>query len=494
MNYIFVIIFSLITGNVFALDASDVQLIDQYGIVSSKVRLHDDVDWSVDASKMDNDSYDYGHNEFKDLTNWKDLDPNSWFELSDWIKSREFKDSTPEWRTFLRNKRNAEIVGRVIKCIGVCRYYHGLKPIDSHFQTVLREGDEFITEQNSYAWISLIDGTLIRIAPKSSLTLTEVNLSAKKTFFLVRLNYGQINTQARIHGQFEALNRPETDLAFYPLMLKEANREFYSIQEYRQFDEIDKLTYGITENPGHVLQYKALNEKTQQSLNIIKNRVSEIFVYTANASLKLTNSHLNIFYAVNGKTHFKVSKEIKNFKNTNSSIQQFSVGLRGYNNKTLVDTDYEVWYEVDERGVEINQNDSLAQKYTITESFLERIPTIQLAREILFLKHGSEIYAENISKNDLAKFYLYYLWDDETEMTKRSEFLDEYIRRVETTNLAAMGKVFKDIPIEEYDKTFYEKAMEKHYFALRMQYTEAQKVVRELDDKQYYLWLLKNAN
>lgn len=493
MKYYLCIYLSMAAMNVLALDANDVELIDEFAIVNSKVRLHEDDDWSVDSSEMDVDSYDYGHDEFRDLTDWKDLNPNDWFDLNQWISSRKIKDSKPNWRTYIRNQRNAEIIGRVIKCIGVCRYFHGLKGINSEYQSVLREGDEFITEKNSYAWVTLIDGTLIRIAPKTSLTLTEVNLTPKRTFFLLRLNYGQINTQARISGEFEALNKPETDLAFYPLMLKEANREYYSMQQYRQLNEVDKFTYSITENPGYLLQYQALNKKIKESLDIMQGRVTDIFLYTPNTSINLTNSNLNIFYALNGKTHLKASKNIKSFKSNDTSVQSFSLGLRGYNNKTLEDISYDTWYEVNEKGTQVLENKELSKVYAVTEAFMSRIPTIQLAKEILFLKHGREIYSRNISKNHLAKHHRYYLWDDEAEMKKRKEYLVEYIRRVETTNLSVIAKFFKDFPVENFDKTFYAQAMEKHYFALRMQHTEVPKTVRELDDKQYYLWLLKNA-
>lgn len=145
MKLLIVLYFSLLSGMAVALDATDVQIIEQFGIVSSKVRLHEG-DWSVDASKMDRDSYEYGEEEFKDLTNWKNIKSNEWFDLNRWIKKRELKDKHPDWRTAARNFKNSEIVGRVIKCIGICRYFHDIKGIKSHFQTVIREGDEFVTE------------------------------------------------------------------------------------------------------------------------------------------------------------------------------------------------------------------------------------------------------------------------------------------------------------------------------------------------------------
>jgi len=151
MKAIIVSLIIVSSASVFGLDATDVQLIDQFSIISSKVRLHEDGDWGVDASKMDNDEYEYGHNEFKDLTDWKNLKTDKWFDLTEWTKVREHKDKTPRWRTYLRNKRNSEVLARVIKCLGVCRYYHGLKGINASHMTILREGNEFITEDNSYA-------------------------------------------------------------------------------------------------------------------------------------------------------------------------------------------------------------------------------------------------------------------------------------------------------------------------------------------------------
>lgn len=495
MRFLFACVFMLFSQLSYGLDATDVQLIDKFAIIRTKVQFHEDEEWSVAPDKMDQDELEYGQYEFKDLTNWKEINQEKWFDLREWQKSRKSKDTNTRWRTHLRNYQNAEIVARVIKCIGYCRYFHGIKGISAHHQTVLREGDEFTTEINSYAWLALMDGSLVRVSPKTSLTLQEVNLTPKVNHLMLRLNYGHINFQSRLPGKFETLDKPETDLAFYPLMYKTANREYYSILEYRKFDEVDRLVYAIAENAGHVLQYKTLNEMLAKSFEKISWKDTQLLLITPNATLNLTNTNGSVFYAINDVAQFKITDKIPNFIHSpEQKISQTAyITLREYNKSEAQEIEFNTWYEVDTKGKEYTPKMELEQSYATSEAFLARIPTIHLARELLFSQHSLAIFDPNMNKEQLARYHRYYLWDNEEDIKKRLSFLSEYTRRIETTNLQNLAKVFKDVPVEKFDKSFYSKAMQKHYFALRNLHNENQKIVRELNDNEYYLWLLKNA-
>src|SRR5690606_4233162 len=102
----------------------------------------------------------------------------------------------------------------------------------AQYRSRIHEGDEIVTDKNSMAWVMLIDGTLLRISPNSSISFNDVNLSKQQTQFFMRLNYGHVYIQPRFSGKFEAQDMAETDGAFLPLLEKTANREFYMIQEY----------------------------------------------------------------------------------------------------------------------------------------------------------------------------------------------------------------------------------------------------------------------
>ena len=496
MLYIFSLFCALLLPYAYGLDATDVKLIDSYKIVSSKVseiRLHEDGGWKVDPDKMDQDSYEYGNNEFKDLTDWKHIKQENWFDLGKWKETRKLKDTNPNWRTYLRNKRNSEITARVIKCIGVCRYFQETRGIRTEYMSVLREGDEFITTPHSYAWLTLIDGTLIRVAPESSLTFIEVNLTKQKTFHLIRLNFGQIQTQSRLPGEFEPMNKPETDLAFYPLMIQEANREYYARKEFQQYKQFEQMIYSITENAGYTHQYVRLNEMNKENSEYMKNIDSHLMIFTPNVTMNLINSHANIFYSVNSKTHLKITEDIPGFKKKEGINQSHEVSLRGYNNRDKKELPVGEWFEVNQKGSEIYGGEKLEKTYAVTEGFLRRIPTIQLAREIFFNKYTKSLFNSSLGKNELAKDFRYYLWEGKEQLPKRLKFLDEYIRRIETTNVKVIAKVFKDHKPKVFTKVYYQEAMKKHYFALRQQYSEKMLAVRELNDNEYYLWLIKNA-
>ncbi|MBD65459.1 MAG: hypothetical protein CME62_09650 [Halobacteriovoraceae bacterium] len=480
----------IITLNALALDQSDIDLIDQFDIVPSKVRMQDG-EWGINEKSFDTDDSIYSSTQFKDLNDWQNIDAKEWFDLDNWIKNRELKDQMPDWRVHLRNKLASELMGRVVKCLGSCAYYHKLKPVKAEGQTILREGDEFVTKENSYAWIMLVDGTLIRVSPKTSLSFTEINISDQDIFSLIRLNHGHLNMLARRKGEYQAVNKADTDLAFYPLRLKKANREYYAMQEYRKFSEAQRLIYEIVEHPGYVAQTNALNQMINQQHEKTFTKTSSLYVYTPNFTVKLRGLNLSMFYALNGQGHVKVSDTVENFKETDSREKSARLMLRGYSSFKELTPQRNQWYEIDSKGREAILNPSLEQVYGSSEGMIKRLITLSFAREILIEKHSVDLLRE-ISAEKLTKEFGYRRWTQE-EQIKRRKFLDEYIRRTETTNLLAIAKVFREFKIESFDKSYYAYAMKKYYQALRNMHTESKKAVSEMNDNEYYLWILKNG-
>lgn len=477
-----------------ALDQQDLRFIKKYGIVTSKVVLHDD-SWGVNPSKIDADDYEYGLDQFRDLTDWDKLAPDRWLNFREWKKDRKIKDGRPRWRNLIRNAKSMEIVGRVIKCIGICRYYHGLNSTSASYQTKIREGDEFYTDEHSYAWISLVDGTMVRVSPKTSITFTEVNISKKQVFFLVRLNYGHINWQSRLTGEFPSLDKTETDLAFYPLLLKKANREYYAISEYNKFTDDERLEFSVVDNPGHVSQYKKLNSYLSSDQEVFAKRDSIAYIYTPNTSFIAKNSHLSVFFSLRDKTIFKSSFVQENFIKKDDRSQSVKAFYRGYNNKNEFSPDPQKWYSVNKEGTEIVEDDGGSKSIDAIDGFSSRIPTIHLAREELLRTYSQKLLSAEISQKHMAKYFQYRLWDFEKkdELSLRLSFIKEYIRRVETTNLRAIQQVFSEYPIERINISYYGRAMQLHYKAIREQFSTENIAVREMTESEYYLWLLRHG-
>lgn len=457
------------------------------------IRLHQG-EWFVDAEKVDNDQHEYGREQFKDLTDWGNIDATEWTDIGKWKKQRAAKDETQNWRELVRNARSSELVAKVIKCVGKCQYFKGIFSSEANSLTNLREGDEFQTTAGSSAWLSLMDGTLLRVSPNSSITFNEVNLSKHEVFFLIRLNYGHLQFQSRLKGEFKSLNKPETDMAFYPLKIKEANREYYSIQEYKKFSQFEKLKYALVPHPGFSSQYSALNKMLNSTEFDTSERNTKIFFYTANVSLITENVNGSLFYFPSGIAQLRVEKSIPSFVAESTKQQRAVIQLRGYENQKLTDLTFDQWLEVDSKGQSFDKVEKTNKYLSATENFLLRIPTIQLAREIFMRNYFYKVLDTKNTAQVLARDHTTRLWNtgERPEMFLRETYLKEYIRRTETTNLKSLAKIYPDQENEPFDLSYIEDAMRSHYKRLKNLHSKEHMAVREMSENEYYLWLIRN--
>ena len=468
-------------------------------LVSSLSCLADTVlhegDWALPSESVDPDTQEYGREEFKDLTEWKKIDNAKWTSFGDWKKQRAAKDKLPSWRTLTRNAKSREIIARVIKCVGRCQYYRGLNVSTAQTLTTLREGDEFITAKDSQAWIVLMDGTIFRVSAKTSLTLNEVNLSLKQVSFLIRLNSGHVQFQSRLRGQFKTLNRPESDLVFSPLLVRQANREFYAINEYKKLSKKEKFSYAVAANAGHAAQYLKLNDFLKSKDDVFSKRDSKVLLYTANLSLFTQNTHGSLFYSPRGKSVFKITNELENFTSGDNRVQRARIQKRGYEVSGLDNIIFNQWYEVDAKGENIDTLSLAPRYFEASRSFLNRIPMIQLAREVFLEKYSLGLFSTKGTKS-LARDYGYRLWDNSKrpELFLREAYLKEYIRRTETTNLKSFEKLSEILTPFEFDRSYFQRAMNKHYKKIKDLHSLKNLKVRKLSHKKFYLWLLRENN
>ena len=56
---------------------------------------------------------------------WDDIDPLAWYDLNTWKKRRAIKDENADWKQKFRETRHTERIGKVLKCVGLCRMYRG---------------------------------------------------------------------------------------------------------------------------------------------------------------------------------------------------------------------------------------------------------------------------------------------------------------------------------------------------------------------------------
>ena len=113
------------------------------------------------------DSYFKGHK--RSLIQWGEIDQKRWLSFKKWRENFEKREKFPPWERLKRERSLKEKVGRVVDCRGECFLYRGLGKNKLQFRSTVREGDEIQTSKDSYLWLFLLDGTMVRVSPYSSL-------------------------------------------------------------------------------------------------------------------------------------------------------------------------------------------------------------------------------------------------------------------------------------------------------------------------------------
>ena len=472
-----------------ALEDQDIDLIDNFDLIKTNIRLNLEAN-EDNSAKFDEQSFRFKGQE-RNTINWKELDSYEWLSFSQWAKDLKEKEASPAWRRRVKEQSYAEIMGRVLKCMGICIKYDGVNRSISEYRTRLKEGDEFVTDEGSAAWVILIDGTLLRLAGNTSITLNEVNISNDEVLTMIRLNKGFVHFRPRSTKLEEVLDKPETDLGFYPLPLLKANREFYMIKEYGEIqDPAQKLKYEILQNPGHLTQYAVLNKYIAKNNEFMQKKKSRFYIYSPNASIEAKDHGISMFYEPGSKAVVKI-EPLPNVE----EVSPAKIGLRGFNKKELLDLEENSWQEIDEDGRSISAHTQDVARLEAVEKFSSRIPSIMLAREIWISEYTKDIYKEEWDAKTLATEYGYRLWNEngDGEIDKRLAYVREYIRRLETSNLVGLKTLLKDIPKTGFTVRYYGKLMEKHYFALKKRFNEKNVWVKNMSMSEFYMWVLRNG-
>lgn len=405
----------------------------------------------------------------KSLIEWDRLKPDNWLSLDHWKKSRIRKDQEPEWKLNLTERNLKELVGRFLDCIGDCRIYRGEGFSTSQYNSSVRELDEIITQADSYAWIAMMDGTLVRVSPNTSLSFKEINIGVKENFVHLRINSGNILVLNRESFLYKERNLRETDKIFLPLSYNQANQEEVKIT----LDESD-LSNFITEDTKILKHYKKLNEKITSNNEFVRNKPTYTFVVMPNGTLYGKNMQAEFVVLLGGESYVKrrTYEEQKFVLAEDSQESPVEFFYRGFENKNRFTLEAGVWYQVAAKGREITPHEEPI-KFQIGEYLTSNIPSLLLARELLLEKYSEFLFSENPSRKDLAENAGYRLWGkiDEPgeDLNLRLKFLFEYTRRIETTNLVVAqqfrrkaserGELTKSMV---YDQSFYRKALEDY--------------------------------
>ncbi len=172
---------------------------------------------------------------------WSNVDLKDLLSFKKWKENTDEKAIYPDWETIVKERTHKELAGRFFQCVGSCRVDRAESFFNPKFRSSLYEGDEVQTLSDSYAWIFLMDGTMLRLAPESSITINEINIGEKENFFNVRINSGNVLWLSRTEKKYKEVNDKETDLLFYPLSLYDAqpDADTFNYREDRLFRFLD---------------------------------------------------------------------------------------------------------------------------------------------------------------------------------------------------------------------------------------------------------------
>lgn len=418
--------------------------------------------------------------EFKDqkasLTPWGKIDTDHFLSFKEWKFERDLKDQNPEWERVLRERKLEESMGKIYQCVGKCRVERGQSYFNGQHRSTIYEGDEIETSEDSYAWIFFLDGTMMRMAPKTSVRLNEINVGQKNDFLSVRVNYGSVLWLSRDENLYEEHNLRDTDSIFFPY----AEYEAIPIEDKPILTD-ENLFLAMEETNTNLNYRKKLNYLINKNNLITKHKKTYAFIVLPNATLMGMIPSFDIVHLLKGKSYFNMrSQKILEKKDKEIEVTTDAyVQLRGMDNKSLSSISEDSWYEVDPNGVTLTES-SEAGLFSINEFITKRPTRILVGREIFLERYSKFVFTENKDSLKFAKDYGYRLWSEIDEkgveskfdLTLRLEYLKEYFRRVETTNLKS-GLVFDERQIErgnkvdkmEYGDYFYNKAMDAYYMA-----------------------------
>lgn len=400
---------------------------------------------------------------------WGSLKENDFLSLSKWIEIQDLKDQSPQWENALRARSNQELVGRILHCVNICKIDKGNSFTRPQYRSSLYEGEEIFTEEKSYLWLFLLDGTLVRLSPESSITIVEFNVTEKEFFVFARVNYGNVLYLSRQNAKVLENNEKETDVSFFPLPIYEAMPESQKIS----YDE-DDLTSFLVEEEKLTKHRKELNQLIEANNQWLKNKTTFTFLVLPTGTIHGRGVQAEVI------SHFGEDSFIKAREKGDMDIESeewtpLKLTLRGVESAESLDLPRGSWYRINARGRDFAplEDDFWPRS---GEFITRRIATIMWARELMLKEYSTEFFQEGLSKEHMAQNLGYRLWDplletseSTNESDRRLRFLHEYTRRLETSNIL-VGEKFKEklesrgekIDLRKYGDRYFSEALRKY--------------------------------
>jgi hypothetical protein len=449
-------------------------------------KLHQNDDWNVEEKNVIQDIEPLKGQRFSVIP-WKTQDPEEFLSIDKWIVDRDIRDKNPDWKIRLRIEAHKELMGKVLTCKGVCEVYRGSeKSAVTHLSRVYEE-DEFHVGKNSVAWVYLMDGTLLRLAADTMVNFQEINFTKQEVFVLLRLAHGHLFWHPRNTQAVERDLSAESDPHALPLLVREANLEFFERRIYKGQNDSGKLEGMLSAfEAAMAAQFDDLNLRKLNNTTTIKTRLMAIL---PNATVTSSGNSLDLFHVMGGKSFLKKRAQVEG--------SNLVVSFRGYSSEDSQVVAEAEWMEVDGQGRSLSKSESPSGILQVSELLTKRIKTYELAREIWFEKFTIPLIKTLPEQLQLAKNFGYSLWGE--ELARREKFILDDTRRRETTNLRATQNLLEKLAKRgepqntELSPETYQASVNAYLMSLKNQFNMRHLEVRHMSDLQYYVWILKNA-
>lgn len=422
----------------------------------------------------------------KSLIKWDKLEAKDWLSYESWKEDLRFKESYPLWRDLAKMSGLREEMGRVIKCVGQCTLFRDLGENKVGYRSLIKENDDIETGVDSYLWLMLFDGTLIRMAPESSVSFKEINVLEKEVFFYLRANVGNMLLISRSEEELKMSKKRDTDAVFHPLPINRTNPIVFdknvSLNEYLFEDDIRYRS-----------RTKFINDLIKKNNKKVM-RKSRFFIQSPLFSFEAYSPSFETYVSIGNDSYLKFRDEEQlgySYKNETNP----KVNLRGYANEEFEQLSKGTWYRfsfINRNYFIVEPNDVLLQNELMTK----RINGIYYTREIFLERYGQVLF-EKLDEVGYARAYGMRLWK-EGELDNRIKFLWKHSRQIETTNLAIADRYRKQVLArvgrrdkDVLRKDFYTKAQESYYRAGAME--NSRSYFPELNSEKLDLWKKLNG-
>lgn len=257
-------------------------------------------------------------------------------------------------------------MARVISCVGKCFVVEGDKYNPASYRSVIMPGDEFFTMEDSYAWIMLFEGKLLRLSPNTQIAA----LKFARGQSLWQFNKGHLVSLSRPTEALRYDAQIETDQIFLPLYLKYANRDFF-----------------VGQGKMSTRQWKLYQDLFFQNKKLM-GQIGDWSTYWLSAYAQLDDS---------GSSDFQLYGEPGS--SYNLVVKKGNLSYRSFKKASS-------WVSLEKGAWDFSLSQSSPQKIDLDDHYSKanylwsRIPSVQIAREVYLSRFT---WPDQFSKSNVGK-------------------------------------------------------------------------------------------